>query len=235
MYEDRLYPILAPTGQEDCGKLPQRPGDVVQKDVLGAVEDGGPQDGVGDTLEVPQGIFQLALPLEVGQVAPGVGVGDADVDDAADSRLPGGLEHHPGLLNALLVGAAAVVHPDPVGVEEGVGAPEGLGELIGLVEVEGVEGHLVPEGVFPLGVAGDGLNPVSLMEEQLGDVPAGVAGGSGDGVEALRGHVGPPVVGPSQQIIGRRAGLDFGAIDLGGERRWLVGFHPLCGVRRVSG
>ena len=103
---------------------------------------------MGDIIEVPQGVFQLALPLEVGQVAPGVGVGDADVDDAADSRLPGGLEHHPGLLHALLVGAAAVVHLDPVGVEQGVSAPEGLGELIGLVEVEGVEGRatLSPKG-----------------------------------------------------------------------------------------
>ena len=44
---------------------------------------------------------------------------------------------------------------------------------------------------------------------------AGYTAGSGDGVEALRGHLGSPVVGPSQWIIGRRGGLDFGAIDLG--------------------
>ena len=90
LYEDRLYPVLAPAGQEDCGKLPQRPGDVVQP--------------------------------EVGEVRLRVRVGDADVDDVAHAGLPGRLEHHPGLLDGLLVGATVVVHPDPVGVEERVGA-----------------------------------------------------------------------------------------------------------------
>ena len=44
---------------------------------------------------------------------------------------------------------------------------------------------------------------------------AGYTAGSGDGVEALRGHLGPSFVGLSRCIVGRQTGLDFGAIDLG--------------------
>ena len=85
----------------------------------------------------PQGVFQLAFAPEVGQVRVRVGVGDADVDDAADAGVPGGVEHHLGLLHTLFMGAPLVVHPYPVGVEQGVGALQGFGQLVRLVEVEG--------------------------------------------------------------------------------------------------
>ena len=45
-------------------------------------------------------------------VGRGVRVGDADVDDAADASVPGGVEHDLGLLDALLVGSSSVAHHD---------------------------------------------------------------------------------------------------------------------------
>ena len=118
------------------------------------------------------------FPWEVGEVRLGVWVGDADVDDAPDAGPMGRLEHHLRFLDAPLMGSSAVVDPDPVGVEEGVGAPEGLGEPVGLAEVEGVEFNLLPEGVGPVGMSGDGLDPVALFQQLGGDVHSGVAGGA---------------------------------------------------------
>ena len=140
----------------------------------------------GHALQFPEGILQLSLAAEVGEVRLGIGIRDAHMDDPADAGPPGRIEHHAGLPDALLVGPAAVVDPDPVGVEEGVGAPQGFLEPLGAVEVKGVQLHPFPEGVGPLRVARDGLDPLSLREEELGDVPARVARGSRDRVQISR-------------------------------------------------
>ena len=124
----------------------------------------------------------MALAAEVRQVGCGVGVGDADVDDAAYTGGPGRIEHDPGVLDALLVGATAVVDANPIGVEQGIGASEGLGEQVGTVEVEGMQRHKVAEGVMAVRVSGDRLDVVSMVEQQTGDVTASVARGPGYGV-----------------------------------------------------
>ena len=155
------------------------------------------------------------------------------VDDAPHAGFLGGLEHDLGLLDALFVGAAAVVDADPVGVEQGVGGGQLFGQLVGPVEVEGMQRHLVAEGVLPLRVSGDRLYGVALAQEQLGDVTAGVPGGSGYGVSERLVHgvsLAPMLWGPwlpcdaslaigaASSVIMTEAGLSLvGGV---GVRRW---------------
>ena len=113
---------------------------------------------MGYSVEFHEGVFDLPFAPEVGEVRFGVRVGDADVDDAADAGVPGGLEHDLGLLHALLVGPSSVVDPFPVGIEEGIGPLEALPESQWPFEIERAESHLVTEGVGSFGVAGDGLD-----------------------------------------------------------------------------
>ena len=52
-------------GSNTSGNLRRVLGDVVEQDVLDAVENRGPQDGVGNSFQRTQGVFQLSLAAEV--------------------------------------------------------------------------------------------------------------------------------------------------------------------------
>ena len=134
---------------------------------------------MGDAFQLSEGVLNLSPAPEVGQVRFRVRVSDADVDYPSHVGVPGGVERHPGLLHALSVGAPPVVHPGPVGVEQGVGAAGGLPEHRRVFEVELVEPHPVSEGVLPAWVPRDRLDLVSQFQESAGDVATGVAGCSG--------------------------------------------------------
>ena len=179
--------VFSAAGQEHQREFPQRPRDVVHENVLGAVQHGGSQYRVRHA-QIAEVIFQLPLAAEIREVRFRVGVGDADVNDASDSRFLCGSEHHLRLFNALLMGSASVVDADPVGVEQGVGAGQSLGQEVWTVEVERVQWYAVAERVVAAGMPGDGLDLVPLIQEQLGDVAAGVTGGAGDGVFVVLVH-----------------------------------------------
>ena len=106
----------------------------------------------------------MSLAAEVRQVRVGVGIGDADVDYPAHAGGFGGLEHDLGLLDALLVGSFPVIDADPVGVEQGVGSGQRFLQQVGTVEIERVQRHLFSERVVPVGVSGDRLDLVFLLQ-----------------------------------------------------------------------
>lgn len=109
--------------------------------------------------------------MEVRQVGIQGGVGDADVDNAADTGADGGLDQAGGIFDGKRLGGGAVVEADPVGVEEHFDTRQRTGHA-GDIKVKREGGHLAGEGIGAVGVAGEGDDLVTGGEQAAGDVLA---------------------------------------------------------------
>ena len=185
---DGLEAVEAVAEDAEEGEFAEDPGDVVDEDVMVAEEDGGAEDGVGEVSGFEGGL-EVGLAAEVLEGGVFGGVGDADVDDAADACGLGGVEEGEGVLDGGGVGEGFVVEADPVGVVEGVDILEGLGEGGGVVEREGADVELGGEGVIGLRGVGESSDGVAGGEKTGGDTLAGVAEGAGDGMDGGHGRL----------------------------------------------
>lgn len=113
-----LEAIVTITKQAEDRQATQRPGDVVDEDVLVAKEYGGAEDGMGYA-GGGERFFELGFATEIFKWRVLGGVGDADVDDALDASGTGGFEEGQRVLHCLLIGKVTMVEADPVGAIQG--------------------------------------------------------------------------------------------------------------------
>ena len=124
----------------------------------------------------------MSLASEVWKWGVRVRVCDADVDDAPDPGVSGGVEQDACLLNAAFVGTVAVVDTNPVSVEQRVRACKSLPQLVRATEVERISSHPIPEGTGALRVSGNRLDRMPLFKETSSNIASGVSGCSGYGM-----------------------------------------------------
>ena len=96
--------IAAPEDGEDR-EPPQRPGHVVQQQIALAEDQGGPDDGVGDT-HILKNLLHLTLAPEVGQPALGRCVGHREVDYPAHAGFRRRSKQNSGVFHRLVEGVA---------------------------------------------------------------------------------------------------------------------------------
>ena len=123
---DRLKPVIDASRNEEDGEAAKEPGDVVDEHVFATEDNGGPDDGVGQSGSVDV-VLDLSLASEVGEGRGSIGVGDADVDDAPDSGGDGGVDEVTGVAGGCVVVDVASGESDPVGIVEGVGSSQAFG------------------------------------------------------------------------------------------------------------
>jgi len=114
--ENGLDAVASIAGNREHGKVADEPGDVVDENVFASEDDGGTENGEGKS-GVADGFFEARLSAVIRERRVERSVGDADVDEAADSGGLGGVDERASVFDGALEGHLAVREAHPVGVD----------------------------------------------------------------------------------------------------------------------
>src|SRR5215469_6004174 len=98
--------------------MPQQPGDIVDKDILGAKDDGWPDNRVGQT-GIDNHLFQNCLAAKVGKTRSFRRICNTDMYDAPHAGLLSSFDQYFRALNCSIEGDLAMRKANPVGIIEG--------------------------------------------------------------------------------------------------------------------
>ena len=194
--------------------MAHQPGDVVEQHAVPAKEDGRPEDRVRH-VAFHEGALDESLTPEVRKRRVDAGVGDADVHDPLDPRVPGRAEEDPRVLDRLVVVGAVVGEAHPIRVVQRGRAFERGDEPDRIIEVErsNVDRRTARR---PLGMSGHGAHTPTRRDQLPGDGAPRIAERSSHEIEA---GVGDLFVPRAVVTLGRRVhGASRRRVTCGSER-----------------
>src|SRR6266851_9114859 len=167
--------------------MPQQPGDVVDKDVRRAKNDGWPDNRVGQT-GIDNRLFQDRLTAKVGKTRSFRRICDTNMYDALHTGLLSGFDQYFRVLNCPIEGNRAMRKANPVGIIEGSCSLQAHDQFLRFVEVEREYAHLVPERVWVIGMSCERTDCFPHCQQPACNIFARIAESPGDYVDFAIRH-----------------------------------------------
>ena len=155
IYVDRLEAVLTIPEHPKHRELPERPGNVVDQDVLFPKQDRWPQDCVRKA-GMNQRVFEPGLSAEVLKVTVDRRIGDTDMNHSTHAGPLRRFKEPQRVVDRNAVREPSMVEANPIGVVEDFSALERRDEFVGLIERERQRLDAAPKWVLSIRRVGYG-------------------------------------------------------------------------------